>query len=472
MTSTPAEVHVVTGTSRDQDAGPNTASRAAVGVAVTAFFMVTLDAVVVNVALPSIRDSLGGGVQGLQWVVDGYTLMFAALLLSAGAFCDRTGARTAMAVGLSLFSLASLGCALAPGLGWLVVARFAQGAAAAAMMPASLALIGQAHQDPSRRRRAVGLWSLGAAVASSSGPVIGGLLSLYDWRLIFFLNLPVGLAALLALRRATRSPQRTVPFDLWGQLTAVVAMTSLVYGIIEAGEIGLGSLNVLAALLLCTAASLGFWLSQTRGRAPMVPPELVGSHTLRAAGIVGFSFMVGFYGLPFLYSLYLQQERGLSSLATGMVFVPMMVTGLVLTPFSARVVERIGSRLPITGGLAVMTIGLSLLAVVPVDAPLWLLSALMVLIGVGGPMVMPPVTAVLLNSVRTQEAGTASGIFNTARQLGGALAIAVFGALVAEPDHFVRGLRTSLLIAAAVLLVAALSSTQLTRNQPHAALNV
>ena len=441
---------------------PRTASRAAVGVAVTAFFMVTLDAVVVTVALPSIRDSLGGGVQGLQWVVDGYTLMFAALLLSAGAFCDRTGARKAMAVGLGLFSFASLGCALAPSLGWLVGARFAQGAAAAAMMPASLALIGQAHRDPSRRGRAVALWALGAAVASTSGPVIGGFLNLYDWRLIFLLNLPVGLAALIALRRAAPSPQRTVPFDLWGQLTAVVAVTGITYAIIEAGEVGLGSRKVLAALLVCSAAALGFWFSQTRGRHPMVPRDLVRSPTMRVASVVGFAFMVGFYGLPFLYSLYLQQERGLSSLATGTVFVPMMVTGLVLTPFSARVVERVGPRLPITGGLAVMTVGLTLLAVVPVDAPLWLLSALMVLIGLGGPMVMPPVTALLLNSVRTQQAGTASGIFNTARQLGGALAIAVFGALVAEPDHFVRGLRTSLLIAATVLLLSALASTQLT----------
>jgi DHA2 family methylenomycin A resistance protein-like MFS transporter len=210
----------------------------ALAAAVLGFFVVTLDAVVVNVALPSIRRDLGAGMTGLQWVVDGYTLLFAALLLSAGALSDRVGARRAVAAGLAVFVVASAACGLAPSLGALVVARFVQGAAAAVMMPASMALIGQAYPDPVQRARAVAVWAMGGALASSAGPVLGGLLTLVTWRMIFCVNLPVGAVALLLLARTARSPQRTVPFDGVGQGTAVLAMGGLTYGAIEAGAAG------------------------------------------------------------------------------------------------------------------------------------------------------------------------------------------------------------------------------------------
>jgi MFS family permease len=188
----------------------------ALAAALLGFFMITLDAVVVNVALPSIRRDLGGGITGLQWVVDGYTLMFAALL-SAGSLSDRAGARRAFAAGLCVFATASAACGLAPGLGALVAARFVQGAAAAVMMPASMALIRQAYADPATRARAVAVWAMGGAVASSSGPVLGGLLTLVSWRLIFFINVPAGALALALLARTERSPHRTAPFDWAGR---------------------------------------------------------------------------------------------------------------------------------------------------------------------------------------------------------------------------------------------------------------
>ncbi len=175
-------------------------------MAVLGFFLVTLDAVVVNVTLPTIRADLGGGVAGLQWVVDGYTLMFAALLLTAGSLADRVGARRAFGLGVVVFVLASVACGLAPDLALLVGTRFVQGAAAAAMMPASMALIRQAYPDPRARGRAVGIWAMGGAVASSAGPVLGGVVDLVDWRLIFFVNVPAGVIALLMLARTRPSP--------------------------------------------------------------------------------------------------------------------------------------------------------------------------------------------------------------------------------------------------------------------------
>ena len=433
-------------------------SRFTLAAALLGFFVITLDAVVVNVALPSMRRDLGGGIAGLQWVVDGYTLMFAALLLSAGALSDRLGARRAFGTGITLFVIASAACGLAPSLGALVVARFIQGAAAAVMMPSSMALIGQAYVDPVARARAVAVWAMGGAVASSSGPVLGGLLTLITWRMIFYINVPVGAAALILLVRTLPSPHRKVPFDRLGQVTAVLAMGGLTYGAITAGVEGFSSPRVISAFTVAVVALSTFLAAQARVRHPMMPLQLFRSRNVSVTVAIGFAFIVGYYGLPFVMSLYLQQLRGLSALATGLAFLPMMVIGAVLTPFSARMVERLGARALITSGLVLMTLGLVVLGTIPSSAPVWTLSVLMVLIGLGGPLVMPPTTAILLNSVPGHRAGTASGVFNTSRQVGGALAVAVFGALLARPVSFTQGLRTSLLLAGAVALAAAAAS--------------
>src|SRR5919199_1206414 len=203
---------------------PSRDPRPALAIAVLGFFIVTLDALVVNVALPAIGSDLGGGITGLQWVIDGYTLMFAALLLSAGALSDRIGARQAYAVGLATFVAASVACGLAPQLGVLIGARLVQGAGAALMLPTTLALIREAYPNARQRARAIAMWSVGAGVASAAGPVVGGFLTLLSWRMIFFINLPVGLVALLLLSRVVRSTRRPVPFDWLGQGAAGVGI--------------------------------------------------------------------------------------------------------------------------------------------------------------------------------------------------------------------------------------------------------
>ena len=299
---------------------------------------------------------------------------------------------------------------------------------------------------------------MGGAVASTSGPVIGGLLTMVSWRLIFLINLPTGAIALLLLARTARSPHRPAPFDWAGQVAAVLAMGGLTYGAIEAGAAGFTAPRVLTAFTVAVLALAAFLVVQARGAHPMVPLDLFRSRTVSVAVAVGFAFVVGYYGLPFLMSLYLQQLRGLTSLGTGVAFLPMMLIGVLLTPFSARLAERLGARTLVTAGLLAMTAGMAALALTPAEAPVWLLALLMVLVGLAGPLVMPPVMALLLNAVPDHRAGTASGVFNTSRQLGGALAVAGFGALLATPAGFLQGLRTSLLIAAAVALAAAAAS--------------
>jgi DHA2 family methylenomycin A resistance protein-like MFS transporter len=436
----------------------------ALGAAVLGFFMVTLDAVVVNVALPSLGNGLGGGITGLQWVVDGYTLMFAALLLSSGSLVDRIGARRACGLGIMLFAAASVACGAAPTLPALVVARFVQGAAAAVIMPASLTLISQAYEDKVRRGRAVAIWALGGSVASTSGPVLGGLLTMVDWRWIFFINVPVVALALALLRRTIHWSRPSVPFQWIGQVTAVIAMAALTFAAIEAGSAGITDIPVLGALALAALSAVAFVIAQARGSHPMVPLALFDSRAFRIALGTGFAFMVGYYGLPFVASLYLQGPRGLTPLETGLVFMPMMLIGLALTPFSARFVERFGARGPISLGLLAMTVGLGVFALLPAATPIPVLALVMVLVGIGGPLTMPPVTAVLLDHVPTRTTGIASGVFNTSRQLGGALAVAVFGTLLAHHESFIGGLRASLLLAAAVLAIATIASLRLPQH--------
>jgi DHA2 family methylenomycin A resistance protein-like MFS transporter len=437
-------------------------------VAVLGFFVVTLDALVVNVALPSIGSDLGGGITGLQWVVDGYTLMFAALLLSAGALSDRIGARQAYRVGLATFVAASAACGLAPTMGVLVAARLAQGAGAAVIMPASLALIREAYQDARKRAGAIAIWSLGGAVASAAGPVVGGFLTLLSWRAIFFINLPVGLVALYLLAGVARSPRRAAPFDWVGQVAAVLGMGGLTYGLIEGGAAGFTAPRVLAALAVAVVALVAFFAAEVRGAHPMVPLGLFRSRPVAVSVSAGFTFTVGFYGLVFLLSLYLQQLRGLSPLVTGLAFVPM--TGLtgVVTLVAPRIAARFGPRVPMAAGQFLIAAGLLGLSAAVAGAPIWLLAALTVLVGLGSALSVPTLTALLVSSVPAARAGTASGVLNTCRQLGGALAVAVFGALVAHRETFVQGLQVSLVIAALLLVVTALASLQLEPKEVHA----
>lgn len=436
-------------------------ARVALLAAVVASFIVTFDAVVVNVALPRIRDDLGGGISGLQWVVDGYTLMFAALLLTAGAFTDRAGARRAFIIGVTAFTIASAACGLAPTMATLIAARIAQGSAAALMLPASMALISHAYPDPARRAHALALWGVGGAIASSSGPLLGGVLTIASWRLIFLVNIPVGIAAVMLATRCRPSPTRDATIDITGTLSAVAAMGGLTYGAIEAGARSFTSPDVVIAFAVAIAAAAVFVHSQRRSSRPMVPLDLFRRRSVVVSMAVGFAFVVGYYGLPFVMSLYLQQSRGLTAFQTGLVFLPMMLSGATLVSFAAIIARRFGSRRVIATGLALMATGLVALAIVTQSAAPVAIAALMALPGIAGPLIMPPTTAVLLNGVPDPQAGAASGVFNTSRQFGGALAIAVFGALLAGSAGVGDGLRASLLIAAVVAIAAAITTTLL-----------
>jgi DHA2 family methylenomycin A resistance protein-like MFS transporter len=298
--------------------------------------------------------------------------------------------------------------------------------------------------------------------------VVGGFLTLLSWRAIFFINLPVGLVALYLLAGVARSPRRAAPFDRVGQVAAVLGMGGLTYGLIEGGADRFTAPRVLAALAVAVVALVAFFVAEVRGAHPMVPLGLFRSRPVAVSVSAGFTFTVGFYGLVFLLSLYLQQLRGLSPLTTGLAFGPM--TGLtgVVTLVAPRIAARFGPRVPMAAGQFLIAAGLLGLCIAVTGAPILLLAILTIPVGFGSALSVPTLTALLVGSVPAARAGTASGVLNTCRQLGGALAVAVFGALVAHRETFAQGMQVSLLIAAVLLLVTGAASLQLKPNEVHA----
>ncbi len=450
-----------------QDAPRRTAApKLILATAFMGIFLLNLDAMAMNVALPGIGRALGGSTAGLQWIVDAYTLMFAALLLSAGALSDRIGASRAFGAGVAVFTVASAACALAPGLGELIVARLVQGSAAAIMLPSSLALVRQAFPDAGARARAIALWTVGGAVAVAAGPVVGGVLAgTLGWRTIFVVNLPVGIAALAVLTRAERSPRRATALDPYGQLTAVIALVALTYGVIDGGEHGFDEPVVLGCLGLAAVATAAFVMIEARTAAPTVPLGLFRSRTVTVSVVIGFVVNAAFYGLVFVLSLFLQDVVNLSAMTAGLMFLPMMALIAGANLASARAAARWGPRVPMAVGQAVFALAVLGLLWIDGGTSRPVIAAMLVPVGLGMGLVVPTLTAVVLNDIAADRAGMAAGILNSFRQTGGALAVAVFGTLVADRSEFLVGLRAALCVAAVMLMATTAAALMLPRER-------
>lgn len=459
------DVTAVMGTRDDERIpGPGSTGVIVLVAALLGFFMLSLDSTAVNVALPGIERDLGGSTAGLQWVIDAYTLMFAALLISAGAVSDRVGAKRLFAIGLAAFLASSAACGLAPTIGFLIGSRAVQGSAAAVMLPASLALVRQAYANPVRRAKAIAVWAVGGTVAMAGGPVAGGALtSGLSWRAIFFLNLQAGLVAAVLLSRAPRSPRRTAPLDPAGQVTAVAALAALTFGVIDGGESGFAGPAVLGCLLVAVVAMAAFAIAETRAVHPMVPLSLFRSRTVTVCVAIGFAVNVAFYGVIFVLSLYFQRVLGQSAVTAGLEFLPMTALLPVANLASARLGSRFGPDAPIKAGLLVSVLGLVALLAVTTRPDQVLLTAALVPAGTGLGFAVPSVIIVLLDAIPADQAGMAAGLLNSSRQVGGTLAVAVFGAMISHRASFLPGMRGSLLIAVVVLFAATAAAFTLPR---------
>jgi DHA2 family methylenomycin A resistance protein-like MFS transporter len=424
-----------------------------------AYFMVILDTTVVNVALPALSEGLRTTTTELEWVVDSYSLVFAALLLSTGALGDRRGTKGVFQVGVGLFTCSSLACGLAPSTGLLVGARCAQGLGAALAVPASLALLQDIYPDHAARRRALGLWGGVAGIAAGAGPVVGGaMVSGLGWRSVFFLNVPIGVAALaLAGRFLPSSGPRPHGVDPAGQLAGITALAGLTVALIEAGHRGWGSPVVRAGLAVFVVVGATFVAIEHRARAPMLPLGLFSAWGFSGATAVGLLINFGFYGELFVMSLYLQRIHHLTPIVTGLALLPQMAMAIVGSATSGRVMARTGPRLPMLAGLCLGGAGLLALAVVVgTHGAYVLLLVPFVAAGLGMSLTMPAATAAVMEAAPPERGGLASGTINAARQVGGVIGVALLGTLVADHVAFISGLRVGLALAAGAFLFGAM----------------
>jgi len=427
---------------------PRARSRWPVLAALTlGFAVIQLDVSVVNVAVKALATGLGAGVGGVQWVLDAYTLTFAALILTAGALGDRFGARRMLLAGFAVFIAASAACGASTSVAMLIGARLVQGAGAASLGACSLALLSHTFPEPAERARAVGIWAAGGSAALAAGPLTGGvLIALLSWRAIFFVNLPLGLAGCWLLWRYAQetapAPDRAV--DLPGQVLAVTALIALAWSTITAGTRGFGAWPVLAGYGVALGAAAAFTVTERRRPRPMVALRLLRSPVMS----IGCLINVVFYGLVFAFSLFLQRHDGESALVTGLAFLPVMLAIVV----SNVVGGRWSGRRAVVAGAVLMGAG-CLMMLASLTLPV--LIAAMSVTGLGIGLIVPAITSSLLGNVDRSRSGVAAGTLTAFRQAGSMLGVAFFGSLVAG-QGLAGGLRLACLLSAVLLLGVAL----------------
>lgn len=440
------------------------------------FFMVILDVTVVNVALPSIAHQLHGGVSDLQWIVDGYTLSFAALLLSAGYFADRLGAKKSFIWGLSLFSLTSLGCGLASHFIPLIIFRFLQGIGAALIVPSSLSLLNACYNNPADRAKAIGIWASIGGIAAGCGPLLGGILTAaFGWPAVFLVNVPIGIITLLLTLFYVVNTTKSQPsqLDLSGQLIAICCLSALAFSLIEVGRLGWLSPWVISGFILFLLSLVAFFITEHRTASPMLPLTFFKIPTFSASLSIGLGLNLGSYGLFFLLPLYFQQIKAFSVLQTGLAITPYLVFAAFSSYFGGKMASLQGARTPIILGMIISGVGFTLMFVTLMLSESYIALIIpLILTGIGTSFVVPAINFAAINSITPDKAGIAAGAFNTSRQVGNLIGVAIFGSIVNMTTTFMTGMYICLLLAAIVYfgggLIAAKCVRQETPGLQHA----
>jgi EmrB/QacA subfamily drug resistance transporter len=425
----------------------------------TASFMVALDALVVTTVLSTIQRDLAAPIETLEWIVNAYNLTFAVLLLTGAALGDRFGRRRVFALGLTLFMVASAACALSRDAAALIAARALQGAGAALVMPLAMALLSAAYPRE-QRAKALGHFAGITGLALIAGPVAGGVIAAgFDWRFIFWLNLPVGLITLAVLRsRVAESRGPDEALDLKGLVLVSGAAFALIWGLMLAAGSGWTSLEALGALSAGVLLTVTFVAFERRTEGPMVPMRLFGLRGFSAGSAAAFALYASMYGVVFFLPQFLQIAQGHDPLGAGLRLLPWTATLLVFAPIGGALVNKVGERALIAGGLTLQAVGFGVIALVATPAlPYGWLAAPLVLAGAGVSMAMPAVQNAVLGAVAPAEIGKASGTFNMLRYLAGAFGIALLSAAFGAAGSLTSTAATSSGFAAAIGVAALLS---------------
>jgi EmrB/QacA subfamily drug resistance transporter len=440
-------------------------------------FMIMLDNTVVNVALPSIQRDLHADLSELEWIVTGYALTFAALMLTGGKLADLLGRRLIFVVGLGIFTLSSLACGLAESGEVLIGARVVQGVGAALMNPATLSII-SATFPPEQRGMAIGIWAGVSALALAIGPLVGGLITEHiDWSWIFFINVPVGIVAIAAsllIIRESRDESEEQRLDLPGLLTSGLGLFALTYALIEANTYGWTSERIIASFALAVISLALFVVLESRQRVPMLDLSLFRNGTFAGANLVVLLVALAMFGVFFFVSLYMQNILGFSAVEAGAAFLPMTVLIILVAPIAGRTSDRIGSRWLMTAGMTLVGIQLLYFSRLGVDETFWSLLPGLLVGGVGMSLTMTPSAAAALRSVPVYKSGVGSAVLNAFRQVGGAMGIALMGAIIAHqiggertPQAFIDGFSTALVVAAVIAFAGAIVAAALVRPHPR-----
>jgi EmrB/QacA subfamily drug resistance transporter len=392
----------------------------------------------VNVALPSIQRELHAPLSGLQWTIDAYTVVMASFLILAGSTADRFGRRRIFQIGLATFTLGSLLCSLAPGLPWLVAFRMLQAVGGSMMNPVAVSLIANTFTDPRERARAIGVWGGVFGLSIAAGPVLGGLLvDSVGWRGIFWVNIPVGVAAIVLTALfvpESRAAHARRP-DPVGQALVIAALAALTYAIIEGPRAGWVSPVILGLFVVAAAAVAGLIVYEPRRREPLLDLRFFRSAPFSGATLIAVSAFAAMGGFLFLNTLYLQDVRGLSALHAGLYTLPLAVMTLLLAPLSGWIISRRGPRLPLlVAGVAMTGGGLLLTGLTPGTSVAWLMAAY-VTFGIGSGLVNAPITNTAVSGMPVAQAGVAAAVASTSRQVGQSLGVAVVGSAVASALH-------------------------------------
>jgi EmrB/QacA subfamily drug resistance transporter len=413
--------------------------------------IVGLDNTIVNVALPSIRHDLHAPVSGLQWTVDAYTLVLASLLMLSGSTADRIGRRRTFQTGLVTFTLGSLLCSLAPSLGWLIAFRMLQAVGGSMLNPVAMSIITNTFTDRTERARAIGIWGGVMGVSMALGPVVGGLLvTTVGWRGVFWVNVPIGLAAvvLTGLFVPESKAPRARRIDPLGQLLVIVLLGALTYGIIEGPTLGWSSTEIIFFFALSATALAGLLWYEPRREEPLIDLRFFCSVPFASATVIAVSAFAALGGFLFINTLYLQDARGLSPLHAGLYTLPMAAMAVVFGPLSGRIVGSRGARLPLVAAGLTIAAGCAVLSQVTNATPAGWLFLAYVIFGVGFGLVNAPITNAAVSGMPVAQSGVAAGLASTSRQVGQSLGVAVVGSVVTAGLH--GSMRTGLAAASHV----------------------
>lgn len=398
----------------------------------SSLLMVSMDATIVNVGLPSIRREFDASIASLQWIIDAYTMVVASLLMLAGSMADRYGRRRIFQLGMGIFMLGSLWCSIAHGIDSLVMARVLQALGATMLNPVAMSIITNTFVEPKERARAIGIWGAIAGVSMALGPIIGGALTQsVGWRSMFWINIPIGTIAMImaAIYIPESKAARSRRVDPVGQILVFAALACLVSGVIEGPRVGWSSPQIIAAFCTALASLVGLIFYEAKRFEPLIDLRFFKSFPFASATIIAISAFAGFSGFLFLNTLYLQEIRHLSAFNTGLCTLPLALSTIVFAPISGKLVGNYGTRLPLLlSGLAV-SLSAFILTGLTDTTPIPLMFVAYVTFGLGFGLVNAPVTNTAVSGMPKAQAGVAAAIASTSRQVGAALGVAIAGTI-------------------------------------------